>query len=301
MSRNHPVMIMLLAVLMLTLAGLQPLNAAPIIVVDDNGHQIVLSTPAQRIISLAPNITELLYTIGAGTQIVGTIEQSNYPEAATTKPRIGNHHSLDIESIIALKPDLIIAWPSGNPRQQVQLFQQLKIPVFNCEPRHLADIPDTIERLGQLTGNTAPATEVAKNMRQAILTLRQGHQQDRAVRVFFQVWEHPLYTINGDHLISDIIQLCGGQNVFAELPALSPRVSIEAVVQANPEVIITTMEGGDKPVTLQQWQQWPQLQASQKGHLFGIEPDAISVNSTRILTGTQRLCQILDQVRHTGD
>ena len=271
--------------------------AAPITLTDDSGNIFTLDKPAQRIISLAPNITELLFAAGAGSTIVGTVEHSDFPPEAMRIPRIGNHTGVDIEAIIALQPDAIMAWPSGNPQSQIQTLKQLQLPVFDIDPRHLDDIPDSIIKLGLITDTSTVATASAAAMRMALTALYQNHQQRPSVAVFFQIWEQPLYTINGRHMISDVIQLCGGHNVFANLASLSPRISIEAVIQANPDVIITSTEDGNNPQSLQYWRQWPRLKAAQNKHLYGIAPDAISISSPRILTGARRLCQLLQQVR----
>jgi len=290
----------LLLCLLLTLP-VRVLLAEPLQIIDDFGRSLTLKTPARRIISLAPHITELLYAAGAGQYIVGTISHSDYPPEARNITPIGDYTGLDMEAIITLQPDLVIAWPSGNPQAQLQTLQTLGLRVFNAEPRRLEDIPRTIERLGQLAGTENQATDSAAAFRRRLQALRRQFQDLPPVRVFFQIWEQPLMTINGRHLISDVIQLCGGQNIFAALPTLTPRISIEAVIQANPQVIITSAEestdGGGTPASLQHWRLWKDLDASRNNHLYAIDPEQISRQSPRILGGARLLCEDLQQVR----
>jgi len=291
------------AILLLTMLSLfttrtlaqTPVNT--ITVIDDSGQQLTLTTAARRIISLAPHITELLYAAGAGQYIAGTISHSDYPPEAINIPRIGDHSGLDMETILGLQPDLIIAWPGGNPKAQLQKLRQLGLTIYTAEPQRLDDIPRIIEQLGQLAATTPQATSSASNFRQRLAGLRQRYQGLAPVRVFFQVWEQPLLTINGQHLISDVIQLCSGRNIFAELPTLVPQVNIEAVIQGNPEVIIS---GDENTAALQHWRRWKGLDASRNGHLYAIEPENISRHTPRILLGTQQLCKLLEQVRQSN-
>jgi iron complex transport system substrate-binding protein len=240
-----------------------------------------------------------LYAAGAGAYIVGTTSYSDYPPAARQIPRIGDHSGLDLEAILGLQPDLIIAWPSGNPQAQLQKLQTLGLTIYNAEPQRLEDIPRTIEQLGLLSGTTTQAASSAADFRQRLQGLRQHYQGLTPVRVFFQIWEQPLLTINGQHLINDVIELCGGHNIFAGSPLLTPQISIEAVLLANPEAIITSSNDNTsgQPASLQHWHTWENLDASRNGHLYGIDPAQISRHTPRILTGAQLLCEDLQQVR----
>jgi iron complex transport system substrate-binding protein len=279
-----------------------PIQAAALQLVDDSNQPLTLAAPARRIISLAPNITELLYAAGAGAYIVGTISHSDYPPPALQIPRIGDYSGLDMEAILNLKPDLIVAWPGGNPQAQLQKLQQMGLPVYNAEPHRLEDIPRTIEQLGYMAATTTEAGRSAADFRRRLQVLQQQYQGRSPVRVFFQVWEQPLFTINGQQLISDVIERCGGKNIFAELPTLAPQINIEAVLQANPEVIITSTSADEAtPAALRHWRNWEGLAASHNGHLYGIPAEQISRHTPRILDGMQRLCNLLQQVRQQRD
>ena len=276
-------------------------ETAPVHIIDDNGQALTLASPARRIISLAPHITELLFAAGAGRYIVGSISHSDYPPEARDITPIGDYTGLDMEAITALKPDLVVAWPSGNPQSQLHTLRKLGLKLFNVEPRHLDDIARTIEQLGELAGTGPQAASSAAAFRSSLQELRREFQGQPPVRVFFQVWEQPLLTINGQHLISDVIRLCGGVNVFAALPELTPRIAIEAVIAANPQVIFTgseeTVAGEATPASLRHWRQWKELDASRNDHLYAIDPARISRQTPRILEGARQLCADLQRVR----
>ncbi|MGC7406641.1 cobalamin-binding protein [Pandoraea pneumonica] len=274
---------------------------AAISVKDDTGATVTLPAPAQRIVSLAPHATELLFAAGAGDRVVGAVAYSDYPEAARRIPRVGDNSALDLERILALKPDLLVVWMHGNSQRQVEALRQLKLPVFYSEPKHLTDLPDAIERLGALTGTPAKAQAAANAFRARYEALRTQYSSRAPVSVFYQVWTQPLMTLNGTHMVSDVIRLCGGVNVFADEPALVPRVSIEAVLAKRPEAMFTATPGAtksDKPLaTLDSWRQWTQLPAVAHNNLFGIDGDLINRPGPRILDGARVMCEDLDIAR----
>jgi iron complex transport system substrate-binding protein len=269
----------------------------PIRVRDDAGHMVVLAAPARRIVSLAPNLTELLYAAGAGDVIVGASEFSDYPEAARGIPRIGGGGGLDIEAIIDLQPDLVVAWESGNPDGQLERLQALGMRLFLSEPRQLLDVPGTLVRLGQLAGHEQVARAAARAYEARYRQLQLRYSGRPAVTVFYQVWRQPLMTVNGAHLISDVIRLCGGRNVFSDLPVLAPQIDIEAVLAADPEVIIVGTGGTSEIAELQDWSRWPMLAAVAQGHLYGVQRELLVRHSPRILDGAEQVCRILEKVR----
>jgi iron complex transport system substrate-binding protein len=268
---------------------------AAIEVTDDAGYTVTLEQPARRIVSLAPYITELLFAAGAGDALVGVSEHSDYPPAARGIQRIGGGGGLDLEAIIALRPDLVIAWQSGNPAGQVARLQALGLTVYLSEPRKLSDVPNTLRRLGVLAGTAAAAGLEANDFDRRHAQLRQQYAAQSAVSVFYQIWEHPLMTLNGDHLFSDVVGLCGGRNVFDTLPALAPQVNIEAVLAADPDVIIVAAD--DQSPMLSGWRQWPSLSAVRHGHVYALGRDRLVRHSPRILEGAGQLCEILQKVR----
>jgi iron complex transport system substrate-binding protein len=270
---------------------------ADVSVLDDSGQVVHLRRPAQRIVTLAPHATELLFAIGAGNRIVGTMEYSNFPEEAKRIPRIGGYRGLDMEAIAALHPDVIIAWPSGNTLAQVEKLKKLGLTLYLSEPKKITDIASTLEHFGVLTGNAPTAQQAATQFRRKLEALRNKYQGRSKVRVFYQVWDQPLMTINGEQLISDALRQCGGENIFAQLPLLTPTVSVEALLQANPDVIIGSDSGNRRPQWLDDWKKWPRLQAVKHDHLYFISADWISQPTPRMLQGMEAVCELLEKVR----
>jgi iron complex transport system substrate-binding protein len=232
------------------LAATLPAQAA-ISVIDDTGATVTVPRPVQRVISLAPHATELLFAAGGGARIVGTVAYSDYPSSARDIPHVGDNRALDLERIAALKPDLVVVWRHGNAQKQTDRLRALGIPLYFSEPHRLADIPRSIEVLGTLLDTRASAHDAAQQFRQQADALRHRYASRPPVTVFFQVWEQPLMTLNGQHVFTDMLALCGGRNVFAGEPLLVPTVSTEAVIAANPEVLLTASMGatqGNRPV-----------------------------------------------------
>ncbi|RLA01425.1 MAG: cobalamin-binding protein [Gammaproteobacteria bacterium] len=269
---------------------------ADIAVSDDVGRPVQLAGPARRIVSLAPHITELLFAAGAGDAVVGVTEFSDYPEAARAITRVGGGTGLDLEAILALQPDLVVAWQSGNPAGQVERLQSLGMTVFMSEPRQLMDVPDTLLRLGRLAGSEKVAQANADRFIRRYDQLQQRYAQRPVVSVFYQIWEQPLMTLNGEHLFSDVVRLCGGRNVFGDLPALAPQVDIEAVLAVDPEVIVVAADDNDSPL-LAAWERWPSLSAVAHGHVYAVARERLVRHSPRILEGAEDLCVVLDGVR----
>ena len=269
-------------------------------VTDDGGHRVTLAAPARHIVSLAPYITELLFAAGAGNTVTGASEYSDYPAAARRIPRIGGGGGLDLERILALHPDLVVAWQSGNPAGQLQRLRELGLVVFVSEPRSLAAIPRTITRLAQLAGTEAAAQPVTDDFNRRLDALRHSYRGRARVRVYYQVWDQPLMTVNGTHLISDVIRLCGGSNVFAELPELTPHIDIESVLQRDPQVIVVAAGRDESGRQLAPWRHWTRLTAVSKGQLYEIERDLLVRHTPRILEGAEQLCRILDRARAEG-
>ncbi|MGB1403877.1 MAG: cobalamin-binding protein [Porticoccaceae bacterium] len=283
--------------LLLLLCGLSQLVFAEIRLVDDNGDELVLAQPAQRIISLAPNITEVLFHIGAGEQIVGADEYSNYPEAAKQIQRVNNHAAANYELILSLKPDLVIAWQSGNGDKIIDPLRKLGFPVFVVETREIDQIPALFHRFGQLSGHETIAQQRIDNFTQRLHSLRNAQADKTVVRTFYQIWHEPLITLNGQHMVSDIIRLCGGVNVFADAVPLVPYINIESIVAADPEVIIAGGSEQDQPDWLGRWQQWAGISAVQNQHIYLIPADLMQRHSIRILDGAEMMCDYLDRAR----
>ena len=281
----------------LMLAFFSSAAGAEIRVVDDAGRTTVLERPARRIVSLAPHVTELIFAAGAGDRLVGAVDYSDYPEAANAIPRVGSSRQLDLERIVSLKPDLVVGWQHGSSQRQVEALRQAGLQVFLNEPRRLSHIGRAIEQIGRLAGTEAAAGAAARSFASREAELRAKYSARPPVRVFWQIWEKPLMTINGAHLISDVISLCGGENVFAALVPLVPTISTEAVLKANPEVIGMGYFDDASRTALESWKKWPRLTATARENLVYIHSELITRHTPRMLDGARAMCEAFEAAR----
>ena len=270
---------------------------AAVVVRDDAGFDVRLERPARRIVSLAPHTTELLYEIGAGDIVVGAEPYSDYPVAAQRIPRVGGLSGIDVEAIVALKPDLVIAWLSGTSKAQIESLVRLHVPVFRSEPHTFDDVTATLTRFGTLTGHVDEAQADAARFRARLATLRATYAHGAPVRVFYQVWNKPLMTVGGPQLITQAIALCGGRNVFDTLKPLAPTVDPEAVITADPELIVTASTRSDHSADLAQWNRWAGVSAVRARRYLFLDPALITRPTSRILIGTETLCRAIDDAR----
>lgn len=266
-------------------------------VVDDTGRRVTLERPAERIVSLAPHVTELLFDAGAGERVVAAVSYSDHPPAAQELPRVGSYNRFDIERILAHDPDLVVGWQSGNPDEALERLRRLGLTLYLTEPRSLEAIASNLERLGRLAGTGDVAGAEARRFRERHRALRERYADRPRLNVFYEIWNDPLMTVNGDHLISAIMRGCGGENVFADLPELAPRIGVEAVLKRDPEVVIASGMGDERPEWLDEWRQWPELAATRRGNLFFIPPQILQRHTPRVLDGMERMCRALEQAR----
>jgi len=274
---------------------------ASVSVVDDAGERVTLAAPARRVVALSPHAVELAYAAGGGSKLVGAVSYSDYPSAAKALPRVGGYHALDLERIVALKPDLIIVWRHGNNEREIERLRALGIALYDSEPHQVDGVATDLIALGTLFGTPREAETAAADYRAKIAALRAQYAGRSPVSVFYQVWSDPLMTLNGTHVISDLIALCGGRNVFAKLAPLVPTVSTEDVVAADPEAIVTASQGAtpaDAPLpSLALWRAWPRMKAVARGNLFAVDGDLIDRPGPRLADGADQLCRDLDLAR----
>ena len=272
-------------------------DANMIEVVDDISRTVTLKRPATRIVSLAPHITENLFAAGIGHRVVGAVNYSDYPDEARGIPRVGGYDNFDIETILSLQPDLVVAWKEGNQFQQVESLMKLGLTVFVNEPNRLEDVAADIVRFGIVGGREDEARAVAQEFIAGLSRLRNEYSGLEKVTVFYQVWPNPLITVTDRQIIGNIIRLCGGSNIFAGLDTPTPQVGKEAVLAENPDIIIASGMNEARPDWLDEWRQWSFLNAARYGNLFFINPDIIQRHTSRILLGSRQLCEILEQAR----
>jgi iron complex transport system substrate-binding protein len=249
----------------------------------------------RRIVTLAPNLTELVFAAGAGELLVGVSAYSDFPPEALELPVVSDAFTVDQEQLALLKPDLLLAWQSGTP---VHVVDELRAAGFNIEAittRGLDDVPVALERIGRLTGHNAEARVAAENFRQSIEDIRRQYSDASEVSVFYQVSARPLYTINREHFIGEILSLCGGRNIFADLSELAPSVSVEAVIDRDPEVLLAAGDSGEMPFA--DWQRWDSLAANRYGNHFVVGSAEIGRATPRLLLAAQQVCVALLEAR----
>ena len=268
---------------------------AAITVNDDDGKPVTLQKPAQRVVALAPHVTELLFAAGGADKIVGAVSYSDYPEAAKQIPRVGDNRQVDMERLLSMKPDLLVVWRHGTSERQIDQLRQLGIPMFHSEPKKLDQIADNLEKMGKLLGTEAAANTAAKELRQKLAALRTQYAARPPVRTFYQVWDKPLYTLNGEHIVSDALKACGGQNIFADQKVTAPVVSVEAVLEADPEAVFATAEKDYGGVNL--WRPYKTLKATRQDNLFTIDGGMLNRAGPRMIAGTAVLCEKLEEAR----
>ena len=270
--------------------------AAAVTATDDAGNAVTLARPAQRIVSLAPHATELLFAAGAGPHVVGAVAHSDWPREARSLPGVGDANALDLERIVALMPDLVVAWPYTMPAQLAALRAR-GAKIFVSDPRTIVGIAHDVDALGALAGSEVIAQPAAAALRARHDALASKYAGSPAISVFYEIWNDPLQTIGGRHLISQAIALCGGTNVFGALTLPAPAVSVEAVVAAAPEVIIAGSDDGKRPPWLDEWTRWRSVPAVRLGNLYVADGDLLHRSGPRFVAGVESLCTMLDQAR----
>lgn len=260
---------------------------------DSLGRSVVLPQPARRIVALAPHIVENLYAAGAGKKLVAAVEYSDFPPQASALPKVGGYNTFSLEAILAASPDLVVVWASGNGLEIIEQLNRLGIAVYADEPETLEDIAGSIRKLGALAGTETASEQAADDFLQRLNGLRSKFGGGSELTVFYQIWHQPLQTLSGDHIVSDVLEVCGAKNAFADAVSLAPVINIESVLQRNPDVILASGAGEEQPEWLDHWRRYPGLKAVQTDSLYSIPPDYIQRHTPRILIGTERVCQAL--------
>jgi iron complex transport system substrate-binding protein len=281
------------ALLLALLVG-TPHAGAQINVIDSENRTVTLEQPTSRIISLAPYITELLFELGAQNRLIATSEYSDYPPEAINIERIGGYNSVNLERIVALAPDLIIFWGAGNSRSSLNRLLELGYTVYIDDPRKLADIPHAMQNFAVLAGVPEAGEQQADVFNQRLESLQPSIEPGGdLVDVFYQVWDGPLQTLNGEHIVSEIIEFCGGRNIFADEPVIAPVVNLESIIQRNPSVIILGADDATQAVWRKEWGKFTSLKALSNDQVYSILPDYLQRQTSRILEGVGQICNIL--------
>ncbi len=284
--------------LFLSLASLIALNAsAAITVLDDDGRKVTLQKPALRVIAMAPHATELVYAAGGADRIIAAVDYSDYPEAAKSLPRVGSNRQIDMERVAALKPDLIVIWLHGSSERQIEQIRTLGIPMFHSEPKKLAEIPGSLTRIGKLMGTEKVADAAAADLSKQLASLAARYAGRPPVRMFYQVWDKPLHTLNGGHIVSDAVRLCGGENIYAGMKVTAPIVNVESVLGEDPEAIVSSGERSKEDGGVAVWKPYTSMTAVRRDNLFRIDGNLLNRAGPRMIAGAAILCEKLELAR----
>ena len=269
-------------------------SARMMTIVDDTGDRVTVPYPPQRIVSLAPGATEMLFAVGAGDRVVATDDLSDEPPAARRLPKLGELANIDVERLIATKPAVVVVWPYGTSAAQIALLGRLGLPVYREESLTLDGIAASMRRLGRLAGTSAVADRVADALqaRLAALTSRYGQARSPPTALL-EVWDKPLYTVGGREPMSDALRVCGARNVFGDLQQAAPAVSVEAVIARNPDIIIAAAPPGKGAAWLASWRRFPMLRAVRNKRLIAFDDQRLSGLGPGAIEATAELCKRL--------
>jgi iron complex transport system substrate-binding protein len=291
-----------------TVPARTPAPAAALVVIDDTGRRVPLPHQPERIISLAPGATEMLFAAGAGDRVIATVDFSDEPAAAARVPRIGDVTAVDMERLVALHPDVVVVWPGGGNPAQIEKIKQLGIPIYRQQVNRLGDLPESLRRLGALAADKAVAEKAAGAL--AAELARMAHEYGGGMHlagaptagatavgtrptVLLEVWNRPIYTVGGTHLMSDALSLCGVRNVFGDLKELGPVIDTEAVIARNPDIIVAAAPPGEGASWLAEWRRFGSLKAVQTGRLVAFEDKRLSRLGPSVVPATEALCRAL--------
>jgi iron complex transport system substrate-binding protein len=269
-------------------------SAAAVNVTDDTGRELTLPHVPQRIVSIAPGATEMLFAAGAGARVIATVEFADEPAEARQVPRIGDSNAIDMERVVALKPDVIVIWEGGNNSGQVAQLERLGIPLYRERVSRLADLAPSLRRLGALVDAPAVAEKSARDVETRLAALAKRFGGRAPITVLLQVWNRPVYTVGGAQMMSDSLRLCGARNLFADLKTPGPAVDVEAIIARNPQAIVAVAPPGTAHEWLEEWKRFSTLSAVKSGALIPFEDQRLSRLGPSAVGGTEALCEALD-------
>lgn len=282
---------------MRTLISLLLLGCSGCVFASDQQPEAVTDKKIERIIALSPSSTEMLFDIGVGERVIGTVEYADFPDAARNLPRIGNYAGLNIERIVALEPDLVVAWKSGNKQSDLEKLESLGLPIIYIDPKTMPAVRDDIRRLGEAVGEEALGTAAAARFDEKYLSLRQQYGNKAYIRVFYQLSSQPLRTVGADSWVEALIHDCNGDNIFASADAPYPVVSLESIIVKDPEVIILSSHTSAVDSRDAIWERWPNISAVKSGAMIPINSSTLLRAGPRAVEGMALLCEAIDGAR----
>lgn len=276
---------------------LLPAAVWAVAVEDDRGATVSVAAPAERVVSLAPFITELVFAAGAGDRLVAVSEHSDYPEAASSLPRVGNAFSVNLERLLAARPDLVISWQSGIDPRIVERLESMGVSVFVLEPRDIDGVASALRRIGRLLGSGETADRRARDFTAQVAEIRQSYAGRSGVSVFYQISRQPLMTLNGRHMVTRILNLCGGMNVFEGMAPIAPTVNREQVLERDPDAILISGAGTQASESIDFWRRYSSMKAVRHDNVYAVDGDILNRQTPRLLDGIRQVCELLDRAR----
>ncbi len=256
---------------------------------------VLANEPAQRVISLAPHATEIAYAAGLGDKLIAVSEMSDYPEQANKLEKVSNYQGIKLERIIALRPDLVIAWPSGNPAKELEKLAQFDVPIYYSTSSSLMDIANNIEQLSQYSENPQIGQKAADDFRTQLKAFKDKYNTEDKVRYFYQLSEKPIITVAGKNWPSEVFSFCGGENIFSSAGSPYPQVSIEQIITRQPDVIFTSRHAMSSDGMWSEWKN--EVPALKNGHIWSLNADWINRPTPRTLNAITEVCDYFESVR----
>ena len=247
---------------------------------------------APRVITLAPSLAEIMVELDSADLVVGVLDYGVRPPELAGRPSVGRHAQLELESLLSLKPDLVLLWPDSISRSQREQLDGLGIPLYVAEPHDLDQLARQFREIAVQLGRAEVGERLSERFTRGLADLRQRYAGREPVTVFYQVWHEPLFTLGGQQIVSDALRVCGARNVFADLSLPAPQVSVESVLARDPQVIL-----GGSDAQLEPWQQWPTLQAVRKQQLWEVPDKGLERPSFQMLGALEKLCAVLHKAR----
>ncbi|MDQ1328002.1 MAG: Cobalamin-binding protein [Candidatus Poribacteria bacterium] len=272
-----------------------------VLITDPMGREVKVPKNVKRIVSMAPNVTEMLFAIGLDNEIVGVTDYCNYPESAKNKTKIGGYYNPNVEVILSLTPDLIIATPDGYSKERIDKLDQTGIPIFIVNPQNINDVMVSMALLGKVTGKEEFANQVVENMRSRIKIIKGKVSQipeQKRPKVFYAIGEDPLVTVGPNNVVNDLLTIAGGINVALDAPNSWPVYNVEAVIMKNPDVILTapsTMTSSDKNAQIAKWNKYRTVSAVINGKIYAVDPDIMLRSGPRVVDGLEKLYSLFYQ------
>ena len=281
------------ALLVCSLAAAAPTRT----VRDDTSAEVRVPVDNCRLVSLAPGTTAMLFAAGAGHCLIGTIAHSKEPDEAASIPVVGDAETLDFERLLAMRPTTVVVATDVVQRVRIDRIRELGIPVYEVHVTSLGQMPEAVRRLGALAATEAEAERSSRVLAAELARIAARYRDRPRVRVLYQIWDRPIYTIGGRHVINDALNVCGASNVFADLTTAAPAVTRESAVLRDPDLILVSAPPEPAEEWRAEWQKFPTLSAVRAGHVLPYTDERMDRMGPSVIEATASLCKLIDQTR----